>query len=274
MDFECKPEVRCEGCESLALRIYESFGRTLNVCERCLARLELQDAWEERLPFILELEAVGHFDAAFVEADNMEQIYRARDQEGWLRGQVAAFKAQVLAAQGHTNEALVLLRQRANDGIRENSDFLVNQLAIANLYTELSKPEEAISALRTGLDFADGNGIPTALSLLGRYASLASKIKIGVSTDYLPLFQTVLNWWGIDLGQPVALDDFSLGEAVLVAVATEREANKRFEELSARLQVLRKGGSNSEKRSELVKDFVNLEKVGFYRKMALQLLAP
>jgi len=261
----------CENCGNPAADVYKARQRALHLCDRCIDRFDLQSAFEQTLPDLINLEESANWQAAIAAADAFLATYAARDHDHWLLRSVLAQKALILEGAGKLSEALELLRRVSSDGVLDRSDFLVNQLAMAKLLEKMQQPAEAIRVIEIGLDAATGNGVPTSLRLLENYARLASSIGINIPATYVLQVQQALEWWGIGI-EVIPTDPSGLARVIFDAAEAERLAGGRFRELHERLRDLGSGPDASSLHRKLLLEYSSKETVGYYKKRALQLL--
>src|SRR5690242_16529079 len=86
----------CASCGAAATARYSHGDQTVEVCARCLDRLELQDAFEARLLDLHALSTDGQYSAALQLLDELVDAHQARDHDRWLARSVLAHRAILL----------------------------------------------------------------------------------------------------------------------------------------------------------------------------------
>jgi hypothetical protein len=112
------------------------------------------------------------YDDALDLVNKAEEAIKALDEGNWLRHTCLATRALIHQQRGDATAALELYKE-AQTLAPSLSDYMVNQLGIAQALQDGGAPPEAVfQALETGLSVAD-RSLPTALSLLRMYASVS-----------------------------------------------------------------------------------------------------
>jgi hypothetical protein len=242
----------------------------MDICERCLDRYEIQDAYEARLPEIASFIDKQDYENALAVLDQLQIAEGARDHEGWLQNSILADRALILGRQGRWNEALDIYRLRAKRGFQDDSEYLVHQLAVADLLDQADKPAAAVQELELGLNAAQGNSISTALNLFVLYAGIAAREGWDIPTSYRPLLEQTLQRWGITIDQAL-LDQASLVAAIDAAHDANRAAQARYERLHQQLLELGDDVEAARSRAALLREYIEQEPIALYQRMAANL---
>src|SRR5215471_14029601 len=187
--------MKCEACDKQATHVYEAYGNRMHLCSSCKDQHEIQKAYNDRMIEIVDLSNRGDCDAALSILQGLLDAQGDRDHTGGFRYGILSHQALVLKQQGRFAEGLEKLR--SINTFPSQSEFLVNQLAIAKLLGELGKHADAIGELERGLDAASESSLPTALSLFAEYARITRTESSEVPARFRDLFQDVVRWWGI-----------------------------------------------------------------------------
>ena len=260
--------MNCERCGKPANRKYARAGREIDLCDRCLDRYEIQDAYEARFPELVSLINEKAYEKAVALLDQVRAAAGDRDHEGWLENSILSDRALIFEEQGRLNEALDLYRVRAENGFQENSDYLAHQLAVAGVLDQLDKPAEAIKELESGLNAAQDNGVPTALSLFVLYARIAGREGWNVPVNYQPLLESTLERWGIEIDEALLDQTSSLAAAINAADAANIAAQARYQKLLEQLGGPHDDPDINQRRTALLRAYIEQEPVGLYRQMA------
>lgn len=263
--------VKCEACGGIATETYAAFGTRMDLCPTCLDQYEIQRAYQDRVDEIEGLSGEGNYDAALGILQELLDKYGHLDHIGVFRTAISAHEALILEFQGRLAEAAE--KYRSILVLPNESERLLNRWSIARVLDKMGDVPGTIRELELGLDAATGAAIPTALTVLDKYASVLARENLEMPERYRRLFEDVANWWGLGAMNAVLAGGRSLTKAVLTAAAEEREAVKRFEGLCARLTEL--GAKRGDRQSvrKAIQDYVDTEGVGFYRRQAEAWLA-
>jgi hypothetical protein len=218
------------------------------VCDRCLARQELQDAYEGRLIELHQLVEDGRFEGALALLDELATRHAARDHDGWLQRSLLAHRALILGEQGDLDGAIAAQREVLRR-ITEPADLASEGLALATL-----------------LERQAGRAVPAALTLLARYASIKSQQRQEIPERYRRDLESAMAWWGMDPPAPTA----PLGRLIANADQALARAQARFNRLQSELARSR---GDPTARAAAVARYVASEPVGFFRQQARDLLS-
>ncbi|MBW2740370.1 MAG: hypothetical protein JRE64_16335, partial [Deltaproteobacteria bacterium] len=67
--------MECELCRQRATCTYKMHGKTLQLCDRCFDRYEIQTAYEKRILEIDELIRNGNYEKAFAFLQDILNVY-------------------------------------------------------------------------------------------------------------------------------------------------------------------------------------------------------
>jgi tetratricopeptide (TPR) repeat protein len=246
---------------------YERAGRSMQVCERCRDRQELQDAYEDQLQNIHALAGRGGIDQALALLDELLATHGAQDHDGWLRRTVWSERGMLLADAGRFEEALAIYAERSRLGFVDSSDEMVHQLGLANALEKLGRTSEALGALATGLDRVDEKSKPGALTLLGRLAEIAGDQAETELEGRKALLLSTATAWGIEVPSSNPPERASLVKTLRAALTALATAQAHYDELRRRVS-----GLSLEQKRPLLEAFIANERVGFYRDRAKEML--
>jgi hypothetical protein len=98
--------MECELCQQPASHTYTLSARTLNLCDRCFDRYEIQDAYEQRLPEIEQLTMNEDYEKALTLLQAILDVHAKRDHDSWLENSILSHQGLILTEQGRFTEAL------------------------------------------------------------------------------------------------------------------------------------------------------------------------
>lgn len=256
--------MKCASCDRESTDRYTRTDRTVDVCNRCLARLELQDAYEDRLLELHELAEDGRFDQALAILDELSIRHAARDHDGWLRRSLLAHRALILGEQGDLEGAIAAQREVLRH-TTDPADLVSEGLALATLLERADRFDEAAASAAEALELATGDVTPAALTLLARYASIRGKQQRDLPERHRRDLERAMAWWGMAPPAP----DAPLGMLIASADRALGEAEARFEGLQSELARLH---GDARARARAVARYLASEPVAFFQRQARDLL--
>jgi tetratricopeptide (TPR) repeat protein len=116
------------------------------VCATCLERLEVQDAFNDQLIHIGELERDERYDEALACLDAIWEANRHRDHDKWLARSITSHREFILHLAGRYTEALQASEAVARLGFQNVTYRWSHGLAKARTLEALGRHEEALAA--------------------------------------------------------------------------------------------------------------------------------
>lgn len=247
---------------------YERAGRRMSVCGRCLDRMQVQDAYEDRLIEVHAKAEEGALEEAFLILDGIWAVHGARDYDGWLRRSIWSTRAVLLGQAGRLAEALDAYKALFEQGFTDASDEIECRLGRADVLVRQERRGEALLELEAALDAIDEKTLPGALSMLGRYAEVAGEDAESLLRLRDSLLRAALLAWGISPPPPAVGDPAPVGWVLRQASELLKGAEERYAGLKRETMAT----SSGEERIVLIEDFIAREPVDFYRKLARALV--
>jgi len=253
----------CAVCGAPSTLRFSRGTRMLDVCARCLDRLELQDAFEARLLELDQLAIDGRHAAALALLGEVLSAHGARDHDGWLARSVLAHRAILLDQQGDLAAALQARLALLEGGIPDPSEEMAERLALATLLERMGRLEEAAEAAEQALVAARGPAAAGVVPVLARYAHICEQLGRHVPPRHRPLLVEAIRRWGLPIEASLLADPAPLAPAIAAAEQELRTAQARFQALQLDLQQRPR-----EQRAAVVDAYLAQEPVALFRQMA------
>jgi tetratricopeptide (TPR) repeat protein len=209
--------------ERAATEKYLRAGSTKLVCAICLDRLEVQDALEDRLLHIIDLERNEQYDDALACLDAIWEANRHRDHDKWLARSIAMHRGSLLFDAGRYAEAEKAYEAWAQLGFQDVWRRWMHAFRTAQILDALGRTREALAFLDDALSYRDRRFIPDASHMLVLLVELSEKLGHPVDPKWGSLAKAVAKRYGIDM--PV---EDSLEKSILKLAEITRTMQPKF----------------------------------------------
>jgi tetratricopeptide (TPR) repeat protein len=216
----------CEVCGRAGTEEYVHGAERMVVCQICKDRWEIQDAYENGILEIHELEQAGKTDEALAVLDSILAANRDRDQDGWLRHGVRAYRAIVLRSAGRYIEAEQEWRARAQLPFANVGERWEVAHGLAGVLRAQGRYREAVEMLEDGLSHQEERELPNAPRLLGELARYSLDLGQPVDPRWLDLARAAAESCGVDLPAGNSVAEVLLALDANVAGASARDAQQ------------------------------------------------
>jgi len=217
--------VNCFFCGSLAEHRYTAVQQSVDVCAACLARQELQDAYEAALPRLHELDTARHFDEAQRVLDNLLVAHVSRDASDWLRRSVLAHKAMLYRGEGEHGRAVSTYQELKRLGVTEPSERVEYGLGLSRALLASSRPQEAATAVEEALEALELSVLPSGVPLLEALSESCTVLGLSMPERWRDTLRAAATAAGIQL--PERANDMTLNELTLYAANEVRSRSAR-----------------------------------------------
>ena len=224
----------CEICGGGVAGSYTRCGETLQLCARCLDRMQIQDAYEGQLLELHRLTVDGRYADVLAALDGLFAQHRGRDHDGWLERSLTSHRALVLAEQGD----LVAAAAAHRAVIAASPDDHSERFGLAGVLERMGDLDEAVAEVERGLAAITARTAPAALSGLVRLARFCAAQGREVPASHRDALEAAVRWWGLPLPAALLASDAPLAPAIAAADTAVRDAQARYQALQVYLQVL------------------------------------
>lgn len=197
----------------------------VEVCEACLDRLALHDAWQHRsasemMGFVDREE----YDEALRWLDAFWEAHKHRDVDRWLARSVAASRHSILYWAERDEEALLALEEAEKLGFDNVSYRYAHAADKAQVLEALGRPEEALAVFEEAFRVQEPRYAAAAAYYLRVLVEIAEKAGKPVDPKWLDVARAVAEAYGIELPQCDSLAETLLA----VNEATAKRVPKRI----------------------------------------------
>jgi tetratricopeptide (TPR) repeat protein len=212
----------CERCkERPATSKYTRQNHSMMLCAACLDRMAVQDALEDRLRHIVDLEDREQYDEALACLDEILEANRHLDHEKWLARNIARDRATILRDAGRYAEAEQACKAWADIGITDVWGRWMYGSVTADVLDALGRPQEGLAVLDEALSHRDPEHVGIAWDYLRDLAKLSEKLGQPVDPKFRSLAQETAERNGVEMPKHE-----SLGEAILDLAKTIVKTNR------------------------------------------------
>ena len=206
----------CERCEERpATARYTRKNLSMMLCAPCLDRMTVQEAYENRLRHIGDLEIRGQYDEALACLDEILEANCDRDHERWLARSIARDRAIILRDAGRYAEAEQACKAWSDLGITDVGERWMYGDVTTSTLDALGRPREGLAVLEDALSYRDPKDVPGAWAYLRDLAKLSEKLGQPVDSKFRSLAVETAAANGVEMPQHE-----SLGKAILEIAET------------------------------------------------------
>jgi tetratricopeptide (TPR) repeat protein len=224
MQFTNEKNPTCSFCKKRPATekyTYASGGETISemVCATCLDRLEVQEAYEHKLAYIIvPLEIDEQYDEALACLDAFLEANRHRDHDKWLVRGITNDRARILFDAGRYAEAEQTCKAWAELGFADAGERWMHGFETAQTLDALGRTREGLAVLEDALSYRDPKHVPIALGYLMKLVNISEKLGQPVDPKWRSLAQEAAESYGVEMPKHE-----SLGKAILELAETTRE---------------------------------------------------
>jgi tetratricopeptide (TPR) repeat protein len=212
----------CWSCKKQpATEKYTRAGRTVMLCATCLDRMAVQDAIDDSILHIVDLENREQYDEALACLDEILEANRHRDHEKWLARSIALQRANILFDAGRYAEAEQACKAWAELGFADVWYRWFHGSVTAQTLDALGRSQEGLAVLEDALSYRDPKYVPGALGYLQKLAEISEKLGQPVDPKWRSLAEESAAWYGVEVPKHE-----SLGKAILELAETIRKMER------------------------------------------------
>jgi len=193
------------------------------VCDKCLDRLQIQEAMEWGIVETFPLEKEERYDEILSWLDTFEAANRHRDHDGWLARSVAAHRGLVLWQAERYEDALLACNVVEQLGFENVTDRWALGVARARNYEEMEKHAEALAAFEAEFRHQDSRYVSAARYFMRSLVEFSANAGKPVDESWRPVVQNIADEYEVEF--PVRP---TLAESIVALFeATENKLTKR-----------------------------------------------
>ena len=235
-------------------------------CSRCCDLMQVRDAFDSRLPEILDHGLRGgDLGQALALLDGLDHTFGDRDHDGWLGRSIRTTRAMILAHRGRHDDALRELRTVESLVAFGTDDYVLTKESIARTLERSGRPVEALAELTPVVESWEQLPEWTVLGLLSVYTDIASAANQNVDERC----QQVLGRWAERMGIPLSpgIVATDVRSAIRAASAQRRDGERRFSVFYEKFQ-----RAPEKLRDSMTDEYIAAEPLGYIKARAMALL--
>lgn len=172
--------------------------RTEQVCDKCLDRLQVQEAMEWGIVDTFPLEKEERYDEILSWLDTFEQANRHRDHDGWLARSVASHRGLVLWQAERYEEALIACEKVEQLGFDNVTNRWALGLSRAKNYEGMGKHAEALAAFEAAFRHQDSRYLAGARYFMRSLVEFSENAGKPVDESWRQIVQNVADEYDVE----------------------------------------------------------------------------
>jgi len=258
--------MKCCNCNNLATKQYKRHKKRVYLCSDCYDKYSIQDIYESNLLRISQLARNKEYDKAYSLLDEIKELTRDRDHDGWLNYCINEDKGMLLQEQGKILDALEIYRHSCPV---DTYSYLNNQTLIAKILITLNYNVDAMSELAKGIVKAREPEYFAAFDALNYYAIEACKASLDTPFNIYEKYVVISQYYGLlcDTSNYIAKDACKeIKNKYIMYLDLQRRLNDLRAEIKGNIE------SSIEIKIRMINEYIKNERNAYCKIKAKQLL--